>query len=299
MPAAMGAVESCQETYRKLEEEMDAVLERLVSAAESGAGFYRSMERAEEQLASAQKLLARIGDLELNETAVIAEKIEEELAAAEKCAPGAALSESQEEWAGHAEKARDCLDRLSAQMRKMRAAAEGGEPLEVRFAILAFRRDEKACRAHLGKAKAALSVKKHPVYSKLRFAKRKVQLLKLGVASALENIARGRLRKKIAEAREGIEAFLKNSASARLFVDPKHLTLVSGSHKERIPLTQSVRFALEEIAPVGKSLARLGRSGTVLVGYYEKNGNGGVLRIGERTVAGDSVIYHEQSVELN
>lgn len=298
MAAARGAVESCSKSYRELEQEADALLDGLVSAAESGAEFYRAMDRAEEGLAQAKRLLAKTGDLELNETAIVAERIDEELAAAEKFVSGAALSESQEEWAGEMEKAREQLARLSGRMKKMRTAAAEGEALD-RPALLAFRREEKECRKRLENAKTAMETRKHPVYSRLRSAKKRVQLLKSGVAAAMDRLAKGRLRKKIAEAKEEISSFLKNSANARFFVDARHLTLTSGSHRQRIPLTQAVRFALEEIAPLQKPLARLGRGGTVVIGTYEGNGKGGLLRIGERSVAGDSVIYRETAVKLS
>ena len=299
MPAATGSLEACEEAYSTLEKEVDFVLEQFIAAADSGPDFYRAMERVEEQTALARKLLATKTDLELNETTVIAEKIDGELALAERLACGAALAEAQEEWAGEFECAKNSLDSMRLQLRKMKSASGEGETLEARSALLSFRREAASCRGRLSRLKGVLSSRKHSAYSQVRAARQKVRRLKSEAGKAFDRIARARLRRKIAVAKTEISHFVRQFQTARLFVDHKHLTLAGGGKTERMPLTQAVRFALEEIAPVQESLAKLGRNGTVLLGTYERDGYGELLRIGERSVAGDTIIYREKTYRLD
>jgi hypothetical protein len=94
-----------------------------------------------------------------------------------------------------------------------------------------------------------------------------------------------------------IADFMKKAASGKIFVDHKHLTLSSNSHFIRIPLTQSVRFALEEMLPIGDSLAKIGK--VTISGRYEADGGGVALEIGERALAGDSIIYRAKKCRLD
>ena len=295
MPAATSVVKSCEQAYSQFEADMDSVLDQFISAAQSSADFENSLDKIEEQIAAAKKLLASKSDLELNETIIIAEKTEEELAAAERCAQGAALAETQEDWGAEIEHAKGTLERMSATVRKMKIASEDSEPLEVRSALMAFRRDEKAFTQRLAKLRNALTSKRHSSFGRLKNARKRVAKIKSEVGVAFETLAKRRLRRKTTEAKQAITEFVRKSADCRIFIDAKHLTMVSGRRVERVPLTQSYRFALEELAPISKSFSRLGKNGTVLVGSIERTDKGPVLRIGERSVVGDSIIYREKS----
>jgi len=299
MAPATSAVQSCANTYSQFEAEMDSLLDQFLSASEQSAEFYRSIQKVEEQVSAAKRLLSSNSDLELNETVVIAEKTEAELASAEKYAHAAALTETQEEWAEEIEKARGTLERLSASVRKLKSASEGSETLEIRSALLAFKRDEKIFNSRLAKLKNALSSKKHPAFAELKRARMRVQKIKSDVGRAFETLSRRRLRRKTAEAKQAITEFVRKAGDARVFVDAKHITLVSGRKVERMPLTQSMRFALEDMAPIGKSFSRLGRNGTVLIGVFEKEDGAPVLRIGERSVVGDSIVLRERKYALD
>ncbi len=293
MPAATNAVQTCEKACAQYEAEIDTLLDQFISAAESGREFRNSIDRVEEQLAAAKKLLSSNSDLELNETIVIAERTDEELSLAEKYAQGAALAETQEEWAGEMESVRETLDRLASAVRKMKAAGEESEPLEVRSAVMAFRRDEKLFGARLKKLRETFQSRKHSTFKELSSAKKRVARIKGEVGKAFDGLARKRLRKKTIEAKRMLLDFTRHTGACRVFIDAKHITLVGGKKVERHPLTQSIRFALEEFAPISKSFARLGKNGTVLIGAFERSGNGLVLRIGERSVVGDSVVLRE------
>jgi peptidyl-tRNA hydrolase len=295
MPEAADTIKRCEEAYEQLSSKMDAILDQFIEAAESGKGFNDSVCKIDEQIAAAKRLIASRSDLDLNETIVLAEKIEAELAAAELSAQGAALAEMQDEWAEEIENAKSALERLSFSLSRMKAASQENESLEVRAALLAFRREEKAFRSSLKKLNSLFNSKSHPAFSKLRSSKMKVAKIKAEVGKALEALSKRRLRIKIAQAKQLITEFVRKEGKAKVFVDAKHLSMFAGGRMQRVPLTQAVRFALEELAPIKKHLSQIGKNGTVLVGRIEKTENGPIVRIGKRFVAGDSVICQQQT----
>lgn len=301
MPRATGgsAAEICEKTLAELTREADLELEKFMAAAEKGRHFGATMEKIEGQLSSVKKLEAAERDLELNEAQVIAEKLEGELAAAEKLATGAGLLECENEWAEQFESVRGSLELMQMHMRKMKPGGRGamrdGASLEAKNTLLSFRREADRCRGWLSELHELFSVKGYPSHKRLNAAKKKLKSVRAGVGKAFSKITKGRLRKKIIEARLQIEQFFEGTHHAKMFVDHKHLTLQSGAHKVHLPLTQAVRFALEEIVPIESALSNLGKRGTVLTATYERSGKGDRMRVGERSVSGDAVIYREKS----
>ncbi len=298
MPEATGTIEGCQRIYSDLEGQLELAFEQFIGAEEKGKEYFFAIERIEGQLASAERISQENSDLALNETVVLADKVEMELASAEKLAAGAALFRREEEWSGHLEDTRTAFENMAACIRKMKAASEEGEATELRGAALSFKRHARLCRKKLEGLQAIFSDTKHPVYSQLRTARKRVKGLRSQVGKAFEGLSRKRLRRKTEETREEIAAFLKKSGSGRIIVDHKHLTLKSGSQSVRIPFTQAVKFALEEIVPIEASLTRLSR-GALLLGSYESAAGGAVMRIGERALAGDTIIYREKAYRLD
>jgi hypothetical protein len=299
MPRAargVGEIEEYQRMLQGLEAETDSTLDQFVASAENALGFYATMEKVESQLAAAERLQKAENDLQLNESVVIAEKLENEIASAEKFAACAAISETQEEWAESFEEARSALDRMSLQLRKARAGNAAGEPLEVRSALAAFKRDAAKFKKRLATLTSCISRRKSPAHAKVSLAKARLARLKAGVGETLSKIARSRLRRRIAEAHGEIEGFLAQTQNGRIVVDHKHLTLRSGRHSTRMPLTEAVGFALTDLAPqMKKSLAKVAKGEAHLVGNYESAAQGRVLRIGERAVSGDTIVYRERS----
>lgn len=302
MPRATGAAEICEKTLAELSDEADSELERFVSAAEKGWRFEAVMEKVEEQLASAKKLEAAERDLELNEAAVIADKLEGELGQAEKLATGAGLLSCESEWAEQFESIKGSIELMKMHMKKIkqsgRNAMREGAALEAKSALLSFRREAEKCRGWLSELRELFTLKNYPSHARLNAAKKKLAGVRAGVGKAFSKITRARLRKKIAEARLQLENFFAGTHSAKMFVDHKHLTLQSGSHKVHLPLTEALRFALEDMVPVESALSNLGKRGTVLTATYERNGKGGTMRVGERSVSGDAVIYREKSYSV-
>ncbi len=296
MPAATGAIGTCERMCLALEKEVDSAFEDFVSASESGSDFHASMERIEGQIAAASKLANAVSDFELNETAVLADKIDDELVSVGALALGAVLSDTEEAWATEFERARTSLDALSLHLKKMKSAQGQSE---LRASLLSFRRHSKLCQARLKRLKSIFASKTHPIYSKVAIAKNNLKLIRSGVAKSLEKISRQRLQKSIDTARTELSQFMKRTGSGRIFVDNKHVTFSSEGRTERLLLTQAVRFALEEIAPYDRAFAKVATGGSFITGSYRKDGSGLVLRLGERSIVGDTVIYRERSFRIS
>jgi len=296
MPKATGSADVCRKTYLSLEKEVERLLDEFLSSANKGESLFRVIEKVESQLSQGVKRM-KGADLELNEIAVIADKLEGEIGDAEGAAAGAALLECEADWAVQFEAARKSLDRMAMQLRRMKSAMNDGSGMDARSVLLSFSRDAAACRLRIGKLRVIFESKNRESYRRVESAKKHVRILRAGIGKAFDRLAKGRLKEKIASAKSDISAHFRKSAKGRIFVDPKHLTLTTDLQRVRIPLTQTVRFALEEIAPIEKSLSKLGK-GAHLVGSFEKEGNGTRITIGERTVAGDTIIYREKTYWL-
>lgn len=296
--AATGAVGECEKLLLTLERESDSVLDLFISNAEAGREFYPSMEKIEEQLRRAEKLESSQSELELNEATVLADKMEHEMFAVEKLACGAVLSETQEEWAEQFEGLRMSLQRMGVRVRKAKAlGANKKETASARGMMLSFNNDAFSCKVRLAKLKIMLANRKHPHFSKVRSVKARVRLLKGSIGRIFTRMSKTRLKKKSDEAKASILEFISRAGRGRIAIDRKHLTLRSGSQKMRMSLTQPVWFGLEEIAPIGDSLSKLGEN-TLLFGSFEKEGDALLLKIGERTVDGDSIVYREKTFRV-
>ncbi|MCX8175202.1 MAG: hypothetical protein N3E51_03290 [Candidatus Micrarchaeota archaeon] len=293
------AITECRNTYHRLEKETDMVLEEFLAEAEAGAGFYEKLESIGAKIEVAQKKIGKGSDLELNETAILAETLEGELALAARAAAGAALAQSKEEWAGEFEELRDSLEKMALQLGRMQDAQESFDAIETRSAIIAFGKEARRCEERIGKLRRLRQSKQKGAHALLSRTRRQISALKKLVASSMERLSKARLRRKIEEAKAEIKLFMKNGACGRIFIDHKHLTLTAGGHKLRIPMTQTVRFALEEIAKMdGGAFAKASRGEAVISGSFARDEDGLVLRLGKRTVAGDAIIYRERAFRL-
>ena len=47
------------------------------------------------------------------------------------------------------------------------------------------------------------------------------------------------------------------------------------------------------------ALSKLGKRGTMVTATYERGHGGAVLHVGERSVAGDAIVYKEKSYAVN
>jgi len=298
MPKATGSADACRKTYLSLEKEVDALLDEFIDLAEKGPVFFKLIDRAEAQLALTERRI-RGSDLELNEISVLADKMDAELDDAERVASGAALIECETEWATQFEALRKMLDKMAMQLRRLKDSEEKNEGIETRSALLSFSKDAAACKMRLGKLRMVINSRNRAVFGRLETARRKAKKLRAGIGKAFDQLAKGRLKERIARAKAEISSHIKKGGKGRLILDHKHLTLKTDSQSMHIPLTQAVRFALEEMAPIEKSISKLGRNGTLIVGSFEKDDRGAVLTIGERMVTGDMIICRQKTYRLN
>ena len=299
MPATSGTVDECGKKLASLEAEADSLLDRFVATLESGKGFHSSMEKIEGQLEAVKARTAAQSEMELNEAAVLADKLLDEIALVQKMAPGAALSGVQDTWAGDFEQVRASLERMGTRLRRMKSSASqpGAGVVEARGLHLTFNKDAKACRARLDALAKSFANRKGGAHSQVLSAKKRAELLRASVGKSFERLARAKMTGKIAAAKGEIIEFMRKTGEGRIFVDHKHLTITSNGNRMRVPLTQAFRFGLEDIAPLQKELAKLGSS--VVVGSYGMHEGRQVLRIGQRAVVGDSVVFREKSFYLN
>ena len=296
--ATAGAFKEYESLLSTLERESDNVLDQFISNAEAGREFYPSMEKIEEQLMRAEKLEGSESELELNEATVLADKMEDEMLTVEKLACGAALSETQEEWAEQFEALKASLQRMGMMVRKAKAFGAGKkDAASARGTMLSFNKDAFSCKVRLAKLKIMLANRKHPHFSKVRSVKARVRLLKGSVGRIFTRMSKTRLKKKSDEAKASILEFMGRTGKGRIAIDRKHLTLQSANQKVRMHLSQPVWFGLEEIAPIGDSLSKLGEN-TLIFGSFEKEGAGTLIRIGERTVEGDTIVYREKAYRV-
>ena len=297
MPVAAGAIESCEKICSSLQADTEAVFDSFMRASEGVQDFHVKMAHIEEQLDLAKKKQDADSDFDLNETAVIADNVDSLIAEAEEMALGAALSDTEDRWAGEFEKARAGLASLSAHMKKIKSSSESHDALEARSALLTFRKHARLCHMRLMRLRSYLTSRRHHTHAKVDEAKGKVRNLRGNIGRAFERITKLRLRKKITEAKREISSFMKRSGKGRLVLDHKHLTLRTADRVERVPLTSSLRFALEEMVPL-TSLGKAELGETHVLGSYEKSGNALLLRLGERTLEGGSIVYREKTYRV-
>ncbi len=292
---AAGQIEALQGIISSLTRESNSLRRTLLAAAKGAAGFSHSLDKLEDQLARAQSHLARAGsDLELNETAVIAEKISKELGSLAPLANGAAVAAegihvSREFREVRAQLARmqDSLDEMAKRARKTRVPPG-------KIAILSFSNSAKLCKSKLSRLGRILTAKDSRAHIRLFGLKSEAEELRAGVDEALLLMTRSRLKGKIRASKAEILSFMRRNGSGRIFLDHKHLTLRSGKDSISLPFSQVTRFCMEDMAPVEKLLDNLGRNAVVIGSFAEHNG-GARISIGERAVVGNTIVYREKT----
>jgi len=290
-----GPVEKCEKEISLLSREASALRRTLLSLAKASDGFSRSMDKLEDQLGRAHGRLARAGtDLELNEIAVIAEKISKELAALAPLATGAAvaaegiyIAREFREIRSQLGKMQDTLDGMAKRSRKTRLPPG-------KIALLSFSNSVKLCKSKLSRLSALLTTKDSRAHVRLFEAKSEAEELRAGVDETLLLMTRSRLKGKIRASKAEILSFMRRTGSGRIFLDHKHLTLRSGKDSISLPFTQVTRFCMEDMVPVEKLLDNLGKS-AVVVGSFEEHKGGARISIGERAVVGDTIVYREKT----
>jgi len=290
-----GQIEALQGTISSLTREASALRRELVSSAKGAAGFSRSMDMLEDQLGRAQSRLARAGtELELNETAVFAKKISDELSSLSPLASGAAVAEAGtyiarefRELRAQLAKMQDTLDGMAKRARKTRQ-----QPGKI--ALLSFSNSVKLCKSKLARMRRLLTARDSRAHARLFGAASEAGELRAGVEEALLLMARSRLKGKIRASKAEILSFMRRAGEGRIFLDHKHLTLRSGKDSISLPFSQVTRFCMEDMVPVEKLLDNIGKS-AVVIGRFEEHNGGARISIGERAVVGNTIVYREKT----
>jgi len=288
-------IDALQRTLSSLSREASALRRTILSSAKASSGFSHSMDKLEDQLGRAQSRLARAGtDLELNETAVIAEKISKEIATLAPMASGAAIAAEGiyvarefRELRSLLGKMQDTLDAMAKRSRKTKLAPG-------KIAILSFSNSVKLCKSKLSRLSKLLTSNNSRAHSRLFEAKNETDELRAGVDETLLLMARSRLKGKIRASKSEILSFIRRTGEGRIFLDHKHLTLRSGKDSISFPFSQVTRFCMEDMVPVEKLLDNLGKS-AVVIGSFEEHNGGARISIGERAVVGNTIVYREKT----
>jgi hypothetical protein len=257
------------------------------------------MDKLEDQLARAQSRLARAGsDMELNETAVIAEKISKELSTLSPLATGAAVAAEGiyvarefREIRAQLGKMHDTLDIMAKRARKTKQQIG-------KIAILSFSNQAKLVKSKLARMGKLLTTKDSRAHVRLFELKSEADELRAGVDEALSLMTRSRLKGKIRASKAEILSFMRRTGAGRIFLDHKHLTLRSGKESISIPFSQATRFCMEDMVPVDRLLDNVGKS-AVVIGSFEQHNGGARISIGERAVVGNTIVYREKTFLVN
>ena len=296
---AAGQIEALQRTISSLTREAVSLRRTLFASAKAASGFPHSMDKLEDQLGRAQSRLARAGtDLELNETAVIAEKISKELATLSPLAAGAAVAAEGIYVAREFRELRSQLAKMQASVDEMAKRARKTKMPPGKIALLSFSNSAKLCKSKIARVGKILATKDSRAHSRLFEAASEAEELRAGVDEALLLMARSRLKVKIRASKEEILSFIHRNGSGRIFLDHKRLTLRSGRDSISFPFSQATRFCMEDMAPVEKLLDNVGKN-AVVIGSFEEHNGGARISIGERAVVGNTIVYREKTFLVN
>ena len=297
--AATSSIDKCANGISSLTRESASLRRALLSSAKASSGFSHSMDKLEDQLGRAQSRLARAGtDLELNETAVIAKKISDELATLAPLAAGAAIAADGIYIAREFRELRSILGKMQGTLDGMAKRARKTKQQPGKIALLSFSNSAKLCQTKLSRLGRLLTTKDSRAHVRLFEAASEAEELAAGVGEALSLMTRSRLKGKIRASKAEILSFMRRTGAGRIFLDHKRLTLRSGKDSISLPFSQATRFCMEDMVPMEKLLDNIGKS-AVVVGSFEEHNGGARISIGERAVVGNTIVYREKTFLVN
>lgn len=297
--AAGSSLETCASAISALSREAAALRREVSSCARKGEGFSRAMEKVEDQLHFAKKKLGRKpSDLDINEVAILAEKISEELEALAPAAFGAAAASESRYARSEFREVHALLAKMRLQLADMKKKEKKSKCKPGKIALLSFTNHARLARAKLMRLSRLLKQKESREYQRLFSALGDAEELSVRAEELLIKNTKARLKHRIGDTRTEIMGFMRRAGSGRVFLDHKHLTLRAGADKLTLNFSPEVKYCLEEMAPVSHWLNNVGKS-AVLVGSFEQHNGGALLKIGERAVVGNSIVYRECSVLLS
>ena len=293
--ASTSPLDKFQTDISSLTRETAALRRALLSSAKASAGFSHTMDKLEEQMRRAESRLARAGtDFDINEIAVVADKVSFELASLSSQASGAAVAAEGIYVAREFRELRSLIGKMQFTLDEMAKRARKTKTAPGKIAVLSFSNQCKLCKSKLARLGRLLTAKDSRAHRRLADAKEEAEELRIGVDETVRLMARSRLKSKIRASKEEILSFIRRTGEGRIFLDHKHLTLRSGGDSISLPFSQVTRFCIEDMVPVERLLDNVGKS-AVVVGSFEQHQGGARISIGERAVVGNTIVYREKT----
>jgi len=236
--------------------------------------------------------------MDINEVAIVSEKISAEIGSMVPSAYGAAVSSEAKYINREFFDMRALLGKMGVQAAEMKKKSKKTKMAPGKIALISFENHAKLCRAKLSRLSKFLKPKESHEYIRLFSALGMAQELSVRAEELLLKNTKARLKGKIGATKSEILAFMRRAGKGRVFLDHKHLTLRAGQDQLTLSFSPEVKYCLEEMAPVSPWLQNIGKN-AVLVGSFQEHNGGSLLKIGERAIVGNSIVYRECSVLLS
>jgi len=212
--APTSSIDKFGKIISSLSRESSSLRRQLSSLSKEGAIFSRAMEKMEDQLRAAQKRLGRTpSDMDINEVAIVSEKVADELGALVPAAYGAAVASEAGYINGEFKEVRALLAKMGAQAEEMKKKARRTKVAPGKIAIMSFANHAKLCRAKLARLSRFLKPKESREYVRLFSALGAAEELSARAEELLLSNTKARLKGKIGATKSEILAFMRREGS--------------------------------------------------------------------------------------
>ena len=182
--------------------EANALRRELSATARKGEGFPRAMEKVEDQLHFAKKRLGRKpSDLDINEAAILAEKVSDELEALVPAAFGASVASESRYIKGEFSEMKKLLGKMRLQLADMEKKEKKSRCKTGKIALLSFTNHARLARAKLLRLSRLQKQKDSREYKRLFSALGDAEGLSVRAEELLIKNTNARLKHKIGDTR--------------------------------------------------------------------------------------------------
>ncbi len=305
---AVGDQGECEERAQAVEQKTHALLDKMLSSLDK-ASSSKEISQAVAGIAQMGGELGKIGaegELELNERAVLLDKLEGELALVEGSVNDIALAASVDKLSEKFEAHATILNLAKTELE--RAKHERGMALQQRLLSAAKKGLDEAEKSY---ARLEAEVKKpaapHPLRKKFVLAKKTLAAAWAGIDERGKKLSEERLSFQAAAVRGDIKLFMQRHLEGRIFIDSRHVKLrspMTGKWREwemtdACYLALSQMFGESSLSPV---LPKILAGKSHMAAKFEcRNSAGGLLvelEAGERTTVGDMIIFKPHKLRI-
>ncbi len=304
------SLKKCQERLHRLNSRAEGLLDKLVSSLEHEERLSQ-MSGDIEQLFGRCEALSRIegqSELELNEAVVVADKLEGDLEEIRGVVEGAVVLSNHEKFASQVESLKKLFYRLERKLGDIHEAAEGGYGVvDLLSKFSSF--EEDAARAERGilAIERGISIesekKKSKLSGRMQSARGHILSVRKKAGVAQEKRTLERIRHSIEEKRRRIADFMIGEKSGRMSIDRKHLTMRSQTSGRRVSIefTEATKYALLGMLgtnPISAKIRKLPENHAVLSAYFEPSPRGSMVRLGEKKVHEEGIVFSSLKYEV-